>query len=376
MKKILLIFLLIMSFSINIVFAVSTYIDPKTGAEFNLPEIWEEVPFNEESEYLDAKFMNKDKTAFVTYSSYNVLEEDVGGEELDELRDFLDMSTLDIDYVANLFEEQGYNNVEKVTYNEVDYFKAEMKSSETFNGQQAEEVLLVHFKKGWAFCFAIPKRMYIEYYDDFKCLIESVKYPYSKQSDIKNLVSTDDKSHTQWLYDLFMQGPKAYIPYLLLSLLINLVAYGMFPLIFAFARKKVISKTKFGFFCYGINFLVNLCFIVITGKSTGAPYFLWTCVFFLEGIYILRRRRVLKGYHHLKQENSVQKNEPGEFKVVIFDEVSGKTYSELRKIDVEKVPPEKFMDNNTYYAVEKIKDGKKVIAYCKKSHWDKQVKNI
>ena len=173
-----------------------------------------------------------------------------------------------------------------------------------------------------------------------------------------------------------MQGPKAYIPYLLLSLLINLVAYGMFPLIFAFARKKVISKTKFGFFCYGINFLVNLCFILINGKSTGTPYLLWTCVFFLEGIYILRRRRVLKGYHHLKQENSVQKNEPGEFKVVIFDEVSGKTYSELRKIDVEKVPPEKFMDNNTYYAVEKIKDGKKVIAYCKKRHWYKQVKNI
>lgn len=37
-------------------------------------------------------------------------------------------------------------------------------------------------------------------------------------------------------YELFRQGPAAYIPVLLLSLIITVIAYGAFPFIFARVR--------------------------------------------------------------------------------------------------------------------------------------------
>ncbi len=61
------------------------------------------------------------------------------------------------------------------------------------------------------------------------------------------------------------------------------------------------------------------------------------------------------------------------FEVVIFDTSVGKMRTEIRKVDVKKFPPEKFSDNNTYYAVETIKEGKKVRIYCTKDNWKKKV---
>ena len=64
-----------------------------------------------------------------------------------------------------------------------------------------------------------------------------------------------------------------------------------------------------------------------------------------------------------------------EFKVIIFDTGAGKMRTEMRKVDVKKFPPEKFSDNNTYYAVETMKEGKKVRIYCTKNNWEKQIEN-
>ena len=46
-------------------------------------------------------------------------------------------------------------------------------------------------------------------------------------------------------YELFQQGPAAYIPVLLLSLVVTVVAYGAFPFIFAKVRKTPITKKKY-----------------------------------------------------------------------------------------------------------------------------------
>ncbi len=64
-----------------------------------------------------------------------------------------------------------------------------------------------------------------------------------------------------------------------------------------------------------------------------------------------------------------------EFNVIIFDTGSGEMRTEMRKVDVKKFPPEKFSDNNTYYAIETMKEGKKVRIYCRKDNWEKQIEN-
>lgn len=98
-------------------------------------------------------------------------------------------------------------------------------------------------------------------------------------------------------YELFNQGPAVYIPVILISLIITIVAYGAFPLIFSRARKKVVTRKKYNILCYCVNFLVMMVFIAINGEpSSGGPYLLWTWVFSSSGIKTLKKRRVLDGF--------------------------------------------------------------------------------
>ncbi|MBE7045702.1 MAG: zinc ribbon domain-containing protein [Ruminococcaceae bacterium] len=60
------------------------------------------------------------------------------------------------------------------------------------------------------------------------------------------------------------------------------------------------------------------------------------------------------------------------FKVVIFDADNRRIHTEIREINTKNFPPEKFSDNNTYYAIETIKEGKKVKINRKKKNWEKK----
>ena len=95
-------------------------------------------------------------------------------------------------------------------------------------------------------------------------------------------------------YELFQQRPAAYIPVLLLSLVITVVAYGAFPFIFARVRNTPSTKKKYRRLCYGINIAVMFMFIVINGEaSSGGPYLLWTWIFSSWGTRILENKGLL-----------------------------------------------------------------------------------
>ena len=104
-------------------------------------------------------------------------------------------------------------------------------------------------------------------------------------------------------YELFQSGPLVFVLVLVLSLGITLLAYGAFPIIFAKTRKKPITKKKYNLLCYGINFFMVLLFIAFNGKSSGAPYLLWTSIFSLQGLNILKKRGVLNDFQSKKSEN-------------------------------------------------------------------------
>lgn len=95
-------------------------------------------------------------------------------------------------------------------------------------------------------------------------------------------------------YELFQQGPAVYIPVLLFSLVVTIVAYGAVPFIVAKTRKPPITKKKYRGLCYAINVAVMFLFIVINGEaSSGGPYLLWTWVFSSWGAKILETRGIL-----------------------------------------------------------------------------------
>ncbi len=111
-----------------------------------------------------------------------------------------------------------------------------------------------------------------------------------------------------YYYDLFTQGPIVYIPVLVISLVITMLAYGAFPLIFSRVRKKQISKKKFTLLCYGVNLLVMIAFIAFGSKSSGGPYVLWTWLFSSAGIRKLDDR----GVFDAKYESCSNEDEEGE----------------------------------------------------------------
>lgn len=132
-------------------------------------------------------------------------------------------------------------------------------------------------------------------------------------------------------YELFQQGPAAYIPIILVSLIITLVAYGAFPLIFARARKKIITKRKYNVLCYCVNFLVMVLFIAVDGEtSSGGPYLLWTWVFSTSGIKTLRSRGVLEGFQPIDYTKTATYN---------ASEAVDTGVSEETDIRTETVPP-------------------------------------
>ncbi len=93
-------------------------------------------------------------------------------------------------------------------------------------------------------------------------------------------------------YELFEQGPSAYIPVLLVSLLITLAVYCAFPLIFACIRKKPITSRKYRVICFCFNFLPCVAFFSM-GSSSAWPYILWTSIFSSVGVGMLERNNVL-----------------------------------------------------------------------------------
>ena len=104
-------------------------------------------------------------------------------------------------------------------------------------------------------------------------------------------------------YELFQQGPAVYVPVLLLSLVITIVAYGAFPFIFSKVRKNPITKKKYRSLCYGINAAVMFLFIVINGEaSSGGAYVLWTWIFSDYGIKTLSRRGIITDGEYLKDD--------------------------------------------------------------------------
>lgn len=117
-------------------------------------------------------------------------------------------------------------------------------------------------------------------------------------------------------YETFQYGPEVYIPVLIVSLIITLIAYGTFPIVFAKTRKKSITKRKYKTLCYAVNFFVMVLFTISNGEpSSGAPYLLWTWVFSTSGINTLKNRKILKGSPNVdcKKTETHEKNNTSSF---------------------------------------------------------------
>ena len=105
------------------------------------------------------------------------------------------------------------------------------------------------------------------------------------------------------MYELFKQGPATFIPVLLISIIVTLLAYGAFPVIFAKLYRQTITKKEYRKLCFGVNIAVLLIFVVINGGVINvAPYFIWTWIFYGYGVKILGTRGFMPDSDYLKDD--------------------------------------------------------------------------
>ena len=94
-------------------------------------------------------------------------------------------------------------------------------------------------------------------------------------------------------FELYQENPALLFLVLIISLVVTLLVYGAFPVIFAKTRKTPITKKKYKWLCYGINFIGLVFFVALNGVSNGAPYILWTWIFSNYGIKTLETKGLL-----------------------------------------------------------------------------------
>jgi len=95
-------------------------------------------------------------------------------------------------------------------------------------------------------------------------------------------------------YELYQQGPAEFIPVLLISICIMLLAYGTFPIAFAKTRNKPITRNKYVLICFAFNCIIMFGFIVAGDSSASYPCGFWTVLFaYMIGPKILKKRGVL-----------------------------------------------------------------------------------
>lgn len=105
-------------------------------------------------------------------------------------------------------------------------------------------------------------------------------------------------------YSFFEQDPIGYIIYILFSLIITLVVYGVFPLIMAYSKERTINAKTYKRLCYTVNFFVCFVLGLINGTSLSIlPYLLWTAVFVKIGFRTLLYQGLVNGFENLKEFN-------------------------------------------------------------------------
>lgn len=80
---------------------------------------------------------------------------------------------------------------------------------------------------------------------------------------------------------------------IVLDLVITLISYGIIPLLIANSLTTRVTTRRYRVYSFLGNILVMVLFIIFNGRSTGAPYLLWTSIFSYVGNSILKERNLI-----------------------------------------------------------------------------------
>lgn len=97
------------------------------------------------------------------------------------------------------------------------------------------------------------------------------------------------------------------------------------------------------------------------------------CIAIVKGYGQVSSHATPKGQPAVKSSASEDSTTIKKYNVCIFDTTTHALRKEIKDINITKFPTSKFAYNDTYYAIETVRDGKKVRIYHTKDNWNKQI---
>lgn len=145
-------------------------------------------------------------------------------------------------------------------------------------------------------------------------------------------------------YDIYKADPSAFIPTIIISLIITLVAYGTFPLIYAKFRREPITEKKYKRRCYGINAIAMVFFFLLADKPSASAYLLWTFVFSSSGVRRLTKRGMIVDEDSLLSDNSEKASSAPEVQVgeSTNDDTGSQQLAEQKPVGTKRNPKQRF----------------------------------
>lgn len=223
------------------------YTDSDSGVKFTVPSNWVADEFNEEREFLDAKFAStKEKGLIICYGSSDVWSEMTPDEKIGLTRADIDNSIFtkaDVAQMCNTTED----NVSLVMYNGVEYYKCTTSTKGDAYGLSIAITMTQLFciNNGCMYTFQFGESDEHELYYDFEKLVRSVQYPASQTPVIDNYY--DDDSYGGNTYDSDDES-KNHTGIILFIVII--IAAGAICTVWWISRKKG-RKTKYTILCCG-----------------------------------------------------------------------------------------------------------------------------
>lgn len=178
-----------------------TYKDSEGGVTFTVPANWKQEAFTKDREFIDAKFAStKEAGCAMIYGSTDMWGQMTAAERVGYTRADLNNSAFTKADIAEMYSTTA-DKITTVTYNGVQYFKAETKyTTDTYGAELSiPMVILLRIDNGWMYTFQFGARSSHKLYSDFENLMRGVKYSTASEragadSDNKNDVDTEDNS--------------------------------------------------------------------------------------------------------------------------------------------------------------------------------------
>ena len=157
-----------------------TYTDPELGLTFTVPENWQEKPLSENREYLDVKFVNtKSAGSMISFGTTDFWSMLSPLEQAGLTRKDLNMDTYSEEEVAELLDETGSLQIDRVAYNGVEYYYIEITQTMEVTGYKLDVTLtsVMHLRDGWLIFFQFGGTSEDPLFRDFERMLKSVNIP-------------------------------------------------------------------------------------------------------------------------------------------------------------------------------------------------------